>query len=377
MNSVLYQLILSQFKLFFREPGVVFWSFGFPILMAWILGIAFANKGELLRNVAVVSGNSETISITSTKSSTSLPEWLLNKIGSTPTSISGASGLIWEVGENAGEQARFRFLAMTEDEADLALKRGQISLWLEGSPDADFRYRFDPDNAEARLLYLLLERAFQKQEHAKPQTEVRPLTTIGSRYVDFLVPGLMAMLVMNACLWGIGWNLIELRIKKLLRRIVATPIRKSVFLLSHTLNRMVLAAAESLLLYAFVHFYFEITIQGSLLALALVFLSGYSAFAGIAILISSRVQNTQSGNGWINAVSMPMMILSGIFFSYHNFPDWIIPYVEVLPLTMLANSFRGIISEGVGLLQVLPSALGLFSIGGICFFLGLRFYRWH
>ena len=239
------------------------------------------------------------------------------------------------------------------------------------------RFRFDPNNTDARLTYLLLESAFRKQKSLNRKTEVLPLTTIGIRYVDFLIPGLMAISIMNACLWGIGWNLIELRIKKLLRRMVATPLKKSVFLLSHGLNRMFISAAELLLLYVFAHFYFDITIQGSLLALSLIFLSGYSAFAGIAVLISSRAENTQSGNGLINSVTLPMFILSGIFFSYHNFPDWLIPYVEVLPLTILTNSLRGVITEGIGLAQAIQPAIGLFGIGGVCFALGLRLYRWH
>jgi ABC-type multidrug transport system permease subunit len=369
MNSILFQLVISQFKLFFREPGVVFWSFGFPVVMAWILGIAFANKGEILRNVAIVTENPAVVS--------ALPKWLHEKSGTVDNQLSGEAELEWEVGMNAGDQARFRFRAMSEEEAVLALKRGQISLWIEGSPETNLSYRFDPDNADARLTYLLLETAFREKISSEIKAEIRPLTMVGIRYVDFLIPGLMAMSIMNACLWGIGWNLIELRIKKLLRRIVATPLRKSIFLISHGLNRMILSAAEMLLLYIFAYFYFDIRIQGSLLALALVFLSGYCAFAGIAILISSRVQNTQSGNGMINIVTMPMFILSGIFFSYHNFPDWLIPYVEVLPLTMLTNSLRGIITEGIGLAQVIQPSLGLFGIGAVCFALGLKLYRWH
>ena len=369
MNSILFQLVISQFKLFFREPGVVFWSFGFPVVMAWILGIAFANKGEILRNVAIVTENPAVVS--------ALPKWLHEKSGTVDNQLSGEAELEWEVGMNAGDQARFRFRAMSEEEAVLALKRGQISLWIEGSPETNLSYRFDPDNADARLTYLLLETAFREKKSSELKAEIRPLTIVGIRYVDFLIPGLMAMSIMNACLWGIGWNLIELRIKKLLRRIVATPLRKSIFLISHGLNRMILSAAEMLLLYIFAYFYFDIRIQGSLLALALVFLSGYCAFAGIAILISSRVQNTQSGNGMINIVTMPMFILSGIFFSYHNFPDWLIPYVEVLPLTMLTNSLRGIITEGIGLAQVIQPSLGLFGIGAVCFALGLKLYLWH
>lgn len=369
MNSILFQLVISQFKLFFREPGVVFWSFGFPVVMAWILGIAFANKGEILRNVAIVTENPAAVS--------ALPKWLHEKSGTVDNQLSGEAELEWKVGMNAGDQARFRFRAMSEEEAVLALKRGQISLWIEGSPETNLSYRFDPDNADARLTYLLLETAFREKISSEIKAEIRPLTMVGIRYVDFLIPGLMAMSIMNACLWGIGWNLIELRIKKLLRRIVATPLRKSIFLISHGLNRMILSAAEMLLLYIFAYFYFDISIQGSLLALALVFLSGYCAFAGIAILISSRVQNTQSGNGMINIVTMPMFILSGIFFSYHNFPDWLIPYVEVLPLTMLTNSLRGIITEGIGLAQVIQPSLGLFGIGAVCFALGLKLYLWH
>ena len=369
MNSILFQLVISQFKLFFREPGVVFWSFGFPVVMAWILGIAFANKGEILRNVAIVTENPAVVS--------ALPKWLHEKSGTVDNQLSGEAELEWEVGMNEGDRARFRFRAMSEEEAVLALKRGQISLWIEGSPETNLSYRFDPDNADARLTYLLLETAFREKISSEIKAEIRPLTMVGIRYVDFLIPGLMAMSIMNACLWGIGWNLIELRIKKLLRRIVATPLRKSILLFSHGLNRMILSAAEMLLLYVFAYFYFDIRIQGSLLALALVFLSGYCAFAGISILISSRVQNTQSGNGMINIVTMPMFILSGIFFSYHNFPDWLIPYVEVLPLTMLTNSLRGIITEGIGLAQVIQPSLGLFGIGAVCFALGLKFFRWH
>jgi len=370
MNSVLYQLIVSQIKIFFREPGLVFWSFLFPVMMAWVLGIAFANKGEPLRSVALVPEGPGSAAV--------LPNWLLEKTGATaPELVEGSEQLEWSVEGQPGAQAHFRFRVLSREEAALALKRGQISLWIEGSPETGMHYRFDPESAEARLTYLLLESAFQEQAPATSQAEVRPLTTVGSRYIDFLIPGLMGMTIMNACLWGIGWTLIDLRIKKLLRRMVATPLRKSVFLLSHGLNRMMFSATEMLLLYGFALLYFDITIQGSLLALAVVFLGGYLAFAGIAILISCRVQNPQSGNGLINAVMMPMFIVSGIFFSYHQFPDWIIPFVEPLPLTLLVNALRSIITEGADIAHVLPSALGLAGIGGVCFLLGLRFYRWH
>ena len=369
MIKILFTLILSQFKIFFREPGVVFWSFGFPLLMAWILGIAFANKGNTLHTVAVVNESQDTIY--------SLPEWLFEKSGADSTKYNPESGLEWQVGEFNGKQTHFRFKSMNEDEATIALKRGKISLWLMGNPAEGIKYHFDTENTESSMTFLLLEKAFSLKSSTEPFSEIRTITMKGSRYIDFLIPGLMAMSIMNACLWGVGWSLIDLRIKKLLRRMVATPLRKSLFLVSHVLNRMILSAAELLLLYGFAYYYFGIIIQGSLLALLIVFLSGYVAFAGIAVLISCRAQNTHSGNGLINFVTLPMFVLSGIFFNYQKFPDWVTPYVELLPLTMLANSLRGIITEGIGLYDVILPSIGLVGIGYVCFVLGLRFFYWH
>ena len=369
MIKILARLILSQFKIFFREPGVVFWSFGFPLLMAWILGIAFANKSNSLHIVAVVDE--------SHSANYSIPGWLQEKIGDDSKNYSTESGLDWEVGEKNFEQSRFRFKFMNEDDANRSLKRGKISLWLQGNPSEGIKYHFDPDNAESSLTFLLLERAFSLQRPSKPQPKIMTTTMQGGRYIDFLIPGLMALSIMNACLWGIGWSLIDLRIKKLLRRIVATPLRKSVFLLSHGLNRMILSAAELLLLYGFAYYFFGIRIQGSLWALLLVFLCGFVAFAGIAVLISCRAQNTHSGNGLINFVSLPMFVLSGVFFSYQNFPEWITPYLEVLPLTMLANALRAIITEGIVFYDLILPSISLLGIGLVCFVIGLRFFYWH
>ena len=224
MIKILIRLILAQFKIFFREPGVVFWSFGFPLVMAWILGIAFANKGDVLHIVGIVNESSD--------SQNSLPKWLHEITGTGLEEYSSESGLEWKVSENNGEKAHFRFKSMNKHEAKRSLKQGKISLWIIGHPTTAIQYYFDPENTGSRLTYLLLERAFRVQSSTEPLSEIKPMTMKGSRYIDFLIPGLMAMSIMNACLWGIGWSLIDLRIKKLLRRMVATPLRKSIFLLN-------------------------------------------------------------------------------------------------------------------------------------------------
>ena len=166
MIKILLRLTLSQFKIFFREPGVVFWSFGFPLLIAWILGIAFANKGNALHIVAVVNESPDVIY--------SLPEWLFEKTGADSTKYNTESGLDWQVGVFNGEQTRFRFKSMNEDEATRALKRGKISLWLMGNPAAGIKYHFDTDNTESSLTFLLLERAFSFQSSKEPFSEIGP-----------------------------------------------------------------------------------------------------------------------------------------------------------------------------------------------------------
>jgi len=158
---------------------------------------------------------------------------------------------------------------------------------------------------------------------------------------------------------------------------VAAPMKKSLFILSHFFARITLAVFEAVVLLVFSWIYFRTQIQGSITALILVFLAGSFCFSGISILIASRTSSSRIGNSLINVITMPMMILSGIFFSYHNFPDFIIPVIQKLPLTMLADSIRSIMIEGSGLLENLTEILFLSGLGTVCFIIGIRIYKWY
>ena len=348
MNQSLYQLILNNFRTFFREPAILFWAVLFPIIMAWVLGIAFSNKGESLRTV-YVTGRGE------------IPEMIRGE----------------EVfGEDTGSPARIKFRNTSEEEAIRAIKQGVIGLYVKVDGDS-LTYHFDPVNSDAQLTHLLLERGLHGKGDGVIKTSIQQLEAKGTRYIDFLIPGLIAFGIMNSCVWGIGWNLIETRMKKLLRRMVATPMKKSVFLSSHIATRIVLGGFETLLLFVFARLYFETEITGSAAAFFAVFLAGIFAFSGIAILIASRTSKTEVANGLVNAVTLPMMILSGIFFNYHNFPDWVIPVIQVLPLTLLADSIRSIFVEAAGFTEVVRPLLILCATGLVTFILGLRVFRWY
>lgn len=158
---------------------------------------------------------------------------------------------------------------------------------------------------------------------------------------------------------------------------VATPMRKPVFLASHIITRVILGGVETLLLFTFSWLYFGTNITGSVTAFVLMFLSGVLAFSGIGILIASRTDKSEVGNGLINAATLSMMILSGIFFNYHNFPEWAVGFIKYLPLTILADGIRAVFIEAATLAD-LAGSIGILAITGmIAFAFGLRIFKWY
>jgi ABC-type multidrug transport system permease subunit len=270
------------------------------------------------------------------------------------------------------------FRKCDQDEALTLLKKGKLSIIIEES-HGQIKYHFDPLNPDAQLSYLKLSQILDGEPVVKKQdsTDIEALTVSGSRYVDFLIPGLIALGIMMSCMWGISYSMIEKRSQKLLRRMVATPMKKSYFLLTLMTVRTLLNFLESCALFFAAWFFFDITIQGNIAALLLIFLAGNIAFAGIAIFVSSHTAKTEIGNGLINAVVTPMMVLSGIFFSYHNFPEWLIQIIQKLPLTILADAIRSIFIEGAGFAEAIVPFFVLTITGAIFFSAGLRVFKWH
>lgn len=365
MSRSFWQLSSIHFKEYFREPGILFWTLAFPAAMAWILGIAFSSDVVPTSRIAVVGDISQ------------LPAGLVQTVTRPKGSNDGPGP------QTAGlhpdtRPGQFAFLSATKAEAVRLLRQGRIVLYLERR-DSDWSANFDPRNTEAELSYFKLRRLLGSGSSANeaPTLVPVPITDRGNRYVDFLVPGLLAMGVMNSCLWGIGWSLIELRIKKLLRRMVASPMRRTEFLMSFFAARLSLSLVEGGILFGFAWLYFDFSIQGSWPAFVLLFLAGNIAFWGLGVLLSSRAESTRTANGLINFVSMPMTIVGGVFFSYHNFPQWVANVIQYLPLAMLADGLRSVANEGAGLLAVWPASAVLLGFGGVCFLLAMRVYRWY
>lgn len=339
--SPLAELTLARLRLFFREPSTLFWSFAFPVLLTVALGIAFRTRPPDPVFAAVEAGR-------------------------------GAE----RAAATLGARADVRAEVLAPEEARAALRTGRVSIVVvPGDPPV---YRFDPTRPESRLARAvvddLLQRAAGRADAIGPREE--RVTEPGSRYVDFLVPGLVGMNVMSTGMWGIGYTIVEMRSKKLLKRLVATPMRRGHFLLSFVLVRMLFLAVEVPLLLGFGVVAFDLPVRGPVAVLALVAGLGALAFAGLGLLVASRARNTQTVGGLINLVMLPMFVLSGVFFSSANFPAALQPLIRALPLTALNDGLRAVMNEGAGLAGVLPQLALLAGVGVATFAIALRAFRW-
>jgi len=333
--SVLLRLFVLHIKKFFRQPAILFWAVGFPVIMAWVLGAAFSKPDNPVVPVGILS-------------SSHMPLSVLPNITWVPT---------------------------TESTLRRDLRLGEFSLYVS-LDDGRLTAHYDPKNQAAKLAYLTLEKSLSDLQGGSGLT-VDPISRQGSRYIDFLLPGLAALSIMNSALWGLGWGTIEMRMKKMLRRMVATPMSKVAFLGSLIMARIVVGLFELLILFGFCKLYFNMSFIGSYTAFLMVFLAGNIAFCGFGILVASRTSSTTIANGLINMVTLPMMVLSGVFFSYRQFPEWAVSVIEYLPLTQLADAFRLLMNEPVGVAHVGFTVTLLLVTGIVTSAIGLKLFRWH
>jgi ABC-2 type transport system permease protein len=184
------------------------------------------------------------------------------------------------------------------------------------------------------------------------------------------------MNIMGTGMWSIGFSVVNARLKKLLKRMVATPMRKSHYLAAQFLSRVVFLVLEVGIVVLFAWLVFHVSIRGSAALFALVCLLGGMAFGGLGLLIASRAKTLEAISGLMNIVMMPMWICSGVFFSYERFPDAVLPFIRLLPLTALNDALRAVMNDGAGATQIAPQLLNLAVWSVVTYFVGLKIFRW-
>jgi len=335
------KLLDARLREALREPEVIFWVFGFPILLALGLGIAFRNKPPDRIAVAVEER----------------------------TEAAALAGLL-------NGSTRFEARVLSPEQCASELRLGKVALVLV--PGDGYQYRFDPNRPDSLLARALVDDLLQRAAGRKDPVQGRDteMTEPGARYIDFLIPGLIGLNLMSGGMWGVGFVTVDMRSRKLLKRLVATPMRKSEFLAAMIGSRIVFMFVEVLLLLAFGWLVFDMVLRGSFILTLTIGLLGALCFGSLGLLVATRARKIETVSGLMNLVMLPMFVFSGTFFSSQRFPEALQPAIQVLPLTALNDALRAVIIEGADFPSQIGRMVLLAGWTAASFALSLRFFRW-
>ena len=339
MNNALVQLTLLRSREFLREPEAVFWALLFPILLTLGLGVAFRDQPAQKLKIAVTDST---------------------------------------LAESLRKAPLIDVQELSSEAATMALRTGKVTLLTERAADGSVTYRYDDTNPDGRAARALVDEAVQRAAgRVDPVPAANNLVReVGARYVDFLVPGLAAMGIMSNAVWGMAFSIVDARRRKLLKRIVATPMPRHYYLLSYLIWRLLLLVFEVGIPVGFGVLAFGVPRRGWWLTLAGISLLGSLTFSSLGLLISTRIKTIEAASGFTNLVLMPMWVLSGVFFSSQRFPDAVQPAIRALPLTALVDGMRANMLQGAGWAELAPQAtvLGVWML--VCFVCALKLFRW-
>ncbi len=338
----LYQMTLCRFKGFIREPEAVFWTFVFPVLMAAGLGLAFRQRGPDKPHIGVIGDSLMSPVLAAMRRDTTV--------------------VVEAYSDSAGAKA---------------LRTGKVAVLVAPSGNG-VKYIYDPGRGDATTAKLIADRAVQNGAGRKDVVPASDsyVSEKGSRYIDFFLPGLLGMNLMGSGIWGIGFAIVTARSQKLLKRYMATPMKRSHYLLSFLLSRFIFLILEVATLLAFGHFAFGVPLRGSPIALAVICMLSAFSFTSIGLLVATRATTTEGVSGLMNFVMLPMWILSGVFFSSANFPSVAQPVIKALPLTAVNDALRANMLEGASLTAVAPELLIIVAWMVVGFAVALRIFRW-
>ncbi|HET9602971.1 MAG TPA: ABC transporter permease [Gemmatimonadales bacterium] len=343
VRPALIELTLVRLKEFVREPEALFWVFGFPLLLALGLGIAFRNRAPESIRIGVLQ---------------SLPSAVAASLDSVP----GLSAV-----------------RITDDRAGAqALRNADVAVVVAPGANGGVEYRFDPSRPDARTARLLVDNAVQRgagRVNPLPVSE-STISERGARYIDFFIPGLLGLNLMGSGIWSIAFAVVTARKQKLLKRLVATPMSRAQYLMSFLLSRLFFLVIEVGALVGFGALVFDVPVRGSLVALGVVCLIAALTFSAMGLLVASRARTVEAVSGLANLVMLPMWIFSGVFFSAANFPKALQPFIQALPLTGTVDALRAIMLRGASLTTVSGELLLLLGWLVVPFVVALRLFRW-
>jgi len=335
----LVELTLARLREFVREPEALFWTFLFPMVMSVAMALAFPSKAMQPVRVGVLTGAAE------------LRQALKADAGIALRDVA------------PGNELR----ALREGDVDVIV--------VPGSPPT---YRFDPTREQSRSARLVVDDVLKRAAgRSDPWTAHEDAVQIaGSRYVDWLIPGIVCLGIMNNGMWSIGFMTVQARLRKLLKRLAASPMKKREYLLAQMFARLVFLGPEVAVPLLFGVIAFGMPVNGTVLNIAGVSLVGALMFGAVGLLLGSRVKTIEAISGLMNLFSVPMWVLSGVFFSSSNFPAMTQPVIKVLPLTALVDAMRAVVLEGSTLGAIRGELVIMLSWAVVAFAIALKIFKW-
>jgi ABC-2 type transport system permease protein len=341
------QMVLARLREFFREPIAIFWVYGFPLILACILGLAFSNSNVESPTVDVVNSNKERSG--AKNDAADLVKILKDKdIDARPSEA---------------------------EDAKQRLRLGKTALIVDDRPQA-IVYILDPTRPDSVHAKNWVDSILARSPVSGRPTDKEEVTAPGSRYIDFLLPGLVGINLMGGGLFGVGFALVEMRVRKLFKRLMATPVHRGDFLLAMLSSRLLFLTPEMITLLGVARWLAGVPVEGSWGTLILVVITGALTFSGIGLLLGCRAEKMETISGLVNLVILPSYLVSGVFFSARRFPEVMQPVIQALPLTQLNDALREVMLEGATLAQVSGRLLILAAWGIVPFVLALRWFKW-
>jgi len=325
---------------FVRDRGTLIWNLVFPLVL--VFGFAFA----------IPSGENSSFKI----------------------------GTVGDV--NLEELSQFKklegveFIAYPEaEEAAEKLRRHQLDLVLDVPQKKLFVNHEAPQSRFARDVFFM--------SLNKPGSEESSATWLESeangaaiRYVDWLVPGVIAMNMMFSSLFGVGFVLVRYRKNGVLKRLKATPVSALTFISAQALSRLLIVTITAALVYSLSNVLLGFRMEGSYLLLLFVFVLGALSLISLGLIFATRFKSEELVNGILNLLTFPMILLSGVFFSLEGSPAFLQQAAKVLPLTQVIDSSRAIMLEGAGLIQILPALLYMAIFTFVCLLISAFLFKW-
>lgn len=351
------QFAKVMLKIHARDRQAIFFSVFFPLMFMFIISFASGGDPEPIEMGIVNNADNE------------MAREFIASLEST---------LLFNI--TVGEESALREELIAGDKAVVLVLPGEFS--DNGTP-VDLKVLIDAAQVrQAGIIMPVIQQALVSVERTLRNTEplfsldVEDVKSRTQRYLDFVVPGLLAFSIMNIAVAGSGYNIVEYRRKGILKRLFVTPIEPRDFIGGLVISRLVICLIQLTGLLVAAILLFDVIFVGNLASLYLFILVGSVIFLSIGFCLGSIAKSQQAIIAIGNLVTFPQMILSGIFFPIEALPDLAQPVAKLLPLSFVSTGIREIAINGTGLVELLPQVAGMFVWAVVALVLAIRLFVW-